>query len=85
MSGDRPAAPYVPYRADGLLVEHDGPVTVVTINRPERRNAVDSVCAGQLGEAFRAFDADERRSVAVLTGRRGHVLRGGGPEGARRG
>jgi hypothetical protein len=48
---------YRPYRADSLLVEHDGPVTVVTINRPERRNAVDSVCADQLREAFLAFDA----------------------------
>ena len=43
---------YRPYRADTLVVEHDGPVTVVTINRPERRNAVDSVCADQLREAF---------------------------------
>ena len=51
--------PYRPYRADSLLVEHDGPVTVVTINRPERRNAVDSVCADQLREAFLAFDSDD--------------------------
>jgi enoyl-CoA hydratase len=76
MSGDRPAATYVPYRADGLRVQHDGPVTVVTINRPERRNAVDSVCADQLGEAFLAFDADERRSVAVLTGAAGTFCAG---------
>ncbi len=76
MSGDRPAATYVPYRADGLRVQHDGPVTVVTINRPERRNAVDSVCADELGEAFLAFDADERRSVAVLTGAAGTFCAG---------
>ena len=59
---------YVPYRAETLLVEHDGPVTVVTIRRPERRNAVDSVCADQLRDAFLAFDLDESASVAVLTG-----------------
>ena len=66
---DEPSSgPYQPYRADSVLVEHDGPVTVITINRPERRNAVDSVCADQLREAFEAFDRDDDRSVAVLTG-----------------
>jgi len=60
--------PDAPRRADTLVVDHDGPVTVVTINRPERRNAVDSVCAEQLRETFVAFDRDDDRSVAVLTG-----------------
>jgi enoyl-CoA hydratase/carnithine racemase len=74
---DEPApGPYQPYRADSLLVEHDGPVTVVTINRPERRNAVDSVCADQLREAFVAFDGDDRRSVAVLAGAAGTFCAG---------
>lgn len=74
----RPAAsgPYVPYRSDTLVVEHDGPVTVVTINRPERRNAVDSLCADQLREAFMAFDHDDERSVAVLTGAAGTFCAG---------
>ena len=70
------AGPYRPYRADSLVVEHDGPVTVVTINRPERRNAVDSVCADQLREAFLAFDGDDDRSVAVLTGAGGTFCAG---------
>ena len=73
----RPAAgPYAPYRADTLLVEHDGPVTVVTVNRPERRNAVDSVCADQLRDAFLAFEDDGERSVAVLTGANGSFCAG---------
>jgi enoyl-CoA hydratase len=41
---------------------------VVTINRPERRNAVDGPTAVALADAFRAFDADPDASVAVLTG-----------------
>jgi enoyl-CoA hydratase len=65
---DPSSGSYQAYRADAVLVEHDGPVTVVTINRPERRNAVDSVCADELREAFLAFDRDDDRSVAVLTG-----------------
>jgi len=43
-------------------------VLVVTIDRPERRNAVDSVTATALYDAFAAFDADDNASVAVLTG-----------------
>ena len=51
-------------------------MTVVTINRPERRNAVDSVCADQLREVFVAFDCDEARSVAVLAGAAGTFCAG---------
>jgi enoyl-CoA hydratase len=52
----------------GVRVERDGPVTVVTIDRPERRNAVDGPAAAALAGAFRAFDRDPGASVAVLTG-----------------
>ena len=54
--------------ADPVLVERSGPVTTVIINRPGVRNAVDRPTAAALAEAFRAFDADETASVAVLTG-----------------
>jgi enoyl-CoA hydratase len=70
------AATYRPYRTDTLLVVREGPVTVVTINRPERRNAVDSVCADQLRQAFLDFDADDEQSVAVLTGSEGAFCAG---------
>jgi len=49
-------------------VEHDGPVVIVTIDRPEARNAVDRPTADALAQAFREFDNDDARSVAVLTG-----------------
>ena len=51
-----------------VRVTDHGPVRVVTIDRPERRNAVDSVTAGLLLDAFEVFDADDGASVAVLTG-----------------
>lgn len=51
-----------------VLIETEGPVLIITINRPERRNAVDRETAVQLADAFRAFEADEKFSVAVLTG-----------------
>lgn len=53
-----------------------GPVRVVTINRPERRNAVDAATASDLAAAFRDFDADPALSVAVLTGAGGHFCAG---------
>jgi len=59
-----------------VKVEHEGPVTVVTIDRPERRNAVDPATAEALLEAFTAFDADEASSVAVLTGAGGTFCAG---------
>jgi enoyl-CoA hydratase len=51
-------------------------VTVVTIDRPERRNAVDQATATALLEAFQAFDADVDASVAVLTGTGGTFCAG---------
>jgi enoyl-CoA hydratase len=61
---------------DTVVVERDGPVTVVTIDRPERRNAVDGPTAAALAEAFRTFDADPGASVAVLTGAGGAFCAG---------
>ena len=51
-----------------IRTEQDGPVTVVTLDRPARRNAVDRATAEALATAFRAFAADEGARVAVLTG-----------------
>lgn len=46
----------------------DGPVTIITIDRPERRNAVDRATAEALVAAFERFDTDDGASVAILTG-----------------
>src|SRR5574337_1156895 len=50
-----------------ILVTQDGDVTIVTMNRPERHNAVDGAMAAELADAFRAFEASDAR-VAVLAG-----------------
>ena len=49
-------------------VAHDGDVTIVSIDRPEARNAVDGPTAKLLADAFRQFDADDASAVAILTG-----------------
>src|SRR5271169_775302 len=56
--------------------ESDGPVTVVTIDRPEVANAIDGPTALRLADAFRRFDADESSAVAVLTGANGTFCAG---------
>ncbi len=59
-----------------IHVEHRGPVTVVTIDRPEVRNAVDTEHARALHRAFLEFDADPGSGVAVLTGAGGTFCAG---------
>jgi enoyl-CoA hydratase len=54
----------------------DGDVLVVTIDRPEVRNAVDQATAAALAAAFRDFDHDSRLAVAVLTGAGGTFCAG---------
>ena len=56
--------------------EVDAPVVVVTIDRPEVRNAVDRPTAAALADAFRRFDADDALAVAVLTGAGGTFCAG---------
>lgn len=59
-----------------VTVEDRGPVRVVTIDRPEVRNAVDRPTADALEAAFAAFDADDSVAVAVLTGANGTFCAG---------
>jgi len=59
-----------------VRVTRDGPVTVITIDRPEVRNAVDSVTAARLRDAFSGFDSDDSACVAVLTGAGGAFCSG---------
>ncbi|HUS61566.1 MAG TPA: crotonase/enoyl-CoA hydratase family protein [Acidimicrobiales bacterium] len=54
----------------------DGPVLIVTINRPAVRNAVDADTSAALFDAFQAFDRDEDIAVAVLTGAEGTFCAG---------
>ena len=59
-----------------VAVSRDGEITIVAINRPDRRNAVDGPTAKALYAAFKAFDEDEAASVAVLTGTGGNFCAG---------
>jgi enoyl-CoA hydratase len=51
-----------------LLYEQRGPVTVITIDRPERMNAIGPQTHRELVEAWDRFRTDDAALVAVLTG-----------------
>lgn len=56
--------------------ETQGAIAIITIDRPDRRNAVDGPTAEKLADACRRFDADETLSVAILTGSGGTFCAG---------
>jgi enoyl-CoA hydratase len=59
-----------------VMIDHDGRVTIVTIDRPEVRNAVDGPTAALLADAFRTFDGDDAHDIAILTGASGTFCAG---------
>ena len=54
--------------SDSVLTEQIGRVLLITINRPEARNAIDHEAAAQLVAAARALSADDALSAGVITG-----------------
>ena len=60
--------PETPFDHEMVRYERAEGVAVVTIDRPEARNAVDDRTARGLRDAWRRFDADEEALVGVLTG-----------------
>ena len=54
--------------------ERRGPAAILTIDRPERRNAVDGPTAERLGEGYREFVADDDARVLILTGEGGEAF-----------
>jgi enoyl-CoA hydratase len=66
----------------------DRAVCTITLNRPDKRNAVNGIVAAELREAFERFEADDALRVAILTGAGGHFCAGadlgavGDPEAA---
>ena len=61
---------------ESVSVSRDGPVAIVTLSRPDVRNAVDSATARALYDAFCKIDSDDDVLVAVLHGAHGHFCAG---------
>ncbi len=54
--------------ADEVLYRMEGRTAVITLNRPEARNAVNGALATALRESIEKFEADDEARVAILTG-----------------
>ncbi len=54
--------------ASTLAIERQGPVGLITFNRPERHNAFDDTLIGELTEALRSMEAEDGLRVIVLSG-----------------
>ena len=52
-----------------VLVEAEGPILVVTINRPEKKNAANAEVLCRLYDAWVRLDTDDSLRVAILTGK----------------
>lgn len=55
-------------KKEAVLYNVEGAVALVTLNRPEKRNALNDAVVAGLKDALRAADADEAVRVAVVTG-----------------
>ncbi len=53
---------------DSLLVQRDGPITTVTLNSPDKMNAMNLAMWQGLGDLFAQFDADDSLRCVVLRG-----------------
>jgi enoyl-CoA hydratase len=53
---------------DNLLLERDGPVAILTFNRPDKLNALNAATLGELHTALEALGADESVRAIILTG-----------------
>ncbi len=59
-----------------VLVSREGPVLVVTINRPAMRNAIDRATSEAIARAMDELDADPELTIGILTGAGGHFCAG---------
>lgn len=78
MDSDRSSIPPV-------LVERDGSTMIVSINRPEKRNAINLAVAQGIAEAFAALDSSPELLVGILRGVGAHFSAGADLAAARRG
>ena len=65
-----------PTDAPHVLTEKRGHVMIVTLNRPEARNAFGMQMLARMADAWRAIDDDPEVRVAILTGAGGHFCAG---------
>jgi enoyl-CoA hydratase len=61
---------------DNLLIERDGPIVTLTMNRPEAKNALSAEMLGRMADAWEMINDDVEIRVAILTGAGGTFCAG---------
>ena len=69
---------------NAVLTETRGRVLLITLNRPEAMNAINTDLAQGLLRAVEQLDGDDGLTAGVLTGAGPRLLRRHGPQGVRR-
>ncbi len=64
------------HTAQDVIVEREGPVLIVTINRPKLRNAIDRATSQAIARAMDELDDDPALTLGILTGAGGHFCAG---------
>ena len=67
-SPERQEQPDQPDREAAAVLRREGPVAVITLNRPRAMNAVNAAMSAAVGNALRELDEDPELSVGVITG-----------------
>lgn len=65
-----------PALESNILLAQEGPLAIVTLNRPERRNAMSLAMWRRLGELFHGFGRDQELRAVIMTGAGGHFCAG---------
>lgn len=58
-----------------LIFDRSGPITTITLNRPDVHNALDRDLSAELNVAVRQVRDDRECRILILRGAGGHVLR----------
>ncbi|SNT58491.1 Enoyl-CoA hydratase [Actinomadura meyerae] len=53
---------------ESILVDRDGPIGIITLNRPDRLNSWDWLMSAEIGHALGRFEADDAVRAVILTG-----------------
>ena len=59
---------------ENVLIEKNGKIGIVTVNRPQQMNSMNSLTRSELAEAFKLLENDKNIAVILLTGSKGKAF-----------
>ena len=62
---------------ENITVERDGDITILTLNRPEVRNAIDEAMVREIHDALKDMESDDTLGCLIITGAGGKAFAAG--------